>query len=880
MKWIKRLFISSSLAGVLSQILVIAVFATVFSATITITNTSATNYTYLPLSLTVNNDNLATQGYISSAGTDVQLYQSPPLLKRMLVDDRTLFVLPTLSAYGTASVDCTTNNTVEDFDIISGYGGYVTVPDNAALELSSNFSIEANNAYIDTTAGSNKIIVYKPEAIVSSVDTTTTGTINTRIASANSLDFEHSNSDYTEIPDADNLTFNIAGADTVMSITFWVKPEASAQNQAIVAKWDNAGANKEYMILMNSTGTFTCYLATSTGNYISIDSSNSIPDGVWTYVAFTYDGSELHTGMKIYYNGVITATTSGLTGTYTGMPNTAANLRLGDDLSGLCLDGVLSNVKIYQLNLSAAQVAQDYSITYTTFSNLTAYYKLIDGVGNPTDSSGNGHNATANTADWITTGGKAYNTPVSATGITSGEYDFKAGLETPFLWQGFSSTSLAPIVDGLIFNAPLPQSECSSTPFTSIDSTGSTCNVTGASWVENQGYFYDTTDVITHPVSLSSSTDFTINVWVKATAPSAGKTSSIATFLTSSLRGIGIDLSATGKAYFAMREAGGTLSLISCTSSIAGAWHMLTATYDTDTNTMYLYQDGVYVGTASGQVVLSTTAQAIGGASVVSGTGEYFGGYIGEVQVYEETFSAADALQQFNATKHLYTGTGDTYVYSTLTTVPDSTADWTILNGTTVPYCGSFTIDVNGVQQLYFAPNTIIIGTTLPDREATGGVNNGTFTWGTNPASISVEIGRLTFSSTYTSGTSITSPDVVGVVGDGIGSITRPNSDLVMPGNEFYPSVNTIATLSNIPIVMIWWFISFIFALLTLGVVRKYSNSIFAGGLMAVIIMALFCVFGTSATDPNTGGCLEWWQPAVVLIAVITQMVTDRTYSM
>jgi hypothetical protein len=80
------------------------------------------------------------------------------------------------------------------------------------------------------------------------------------------------------------------------------------------------------------------------------------------------------------------------------------------------------------------------------------------------------------------------------------------------------------------------------------------------------------------------------------------------------------------------------------------------------------------------------------------------------VQIYSIPFTQAEVTQQYNATKHQYLGTGDTYVYSTTVSIPNSTANWTILNGSTVPYCGEFEIYVGGVQQLYYAPNDMIRG--------------------------------------------------------------------------------------------------------------------------------------------------------------------------
>jgi hypothetical protein len=181
-----------------------------------------------------------------------------------------------------------------------------------------------------------------------------------------------------------------------------------------------------------------------------------------------------------------------------------------------------------------------------------------------------------------------------------------------------------------------------------------TCTVTGATY-SYLGRTYDgVDDYIDHEYHLSSSQNFTINVWVNATAPTEGKTSSIMSFLTASVRGIGIDIPASGLAVFIMREAGGTSSSVSSTVSIAGSWHMLTATYNTDTNTMEFFVDGVSMGTRAGKVVLTSSLDRIGSNYVVSGAGEYFGGTIGEVEVYSKTLTQSQITQDYNATKWRY----------------------------------------------------------------------------------------------------------------------------------------------------------------------------------------------------------------------------------
>lgn len=73
--------------------------------------------------------------------------------------------------------------------------------------------------------------------------------------------------------------------------------------------------------------------------------------------------------------------------------------------------------------------------------------------------------------------------------------------------------------------------------------------------------------------------------------------------------------------------------------------------------------------------------------------------------------------------------------------IQDVADNWTFMSDAT-PYASSVNIIVDGVLQAWYEPNTMIIGTTLPDRQ--GGDHNGTITWGANPAGILVSVGGIT----------------------------------------------------------------------------------------------------------------------------------------
>lgn len=68
------------------------------------------------------------------------------------------------------------------------------------------------------------------------------------------------------------------------------------------------------------------------------------------------------------------------------------------------------------------------------------------------------------------------------------------------------------------------------------------------------------------------------------------------------------------------------------------------------------------------------------------------------------------------------------------TPVPDNSNAWAMMQNDVLSYADNTSITVNGTQSLYFAPVTIIEGTTLPDRALS---NTGNITWGSNPSGVS-----------------------------------------------------------------------------------------------------------------------------------------------
>ena len=148
------------------------------TAVVTVTESAGTTYANLPITMTVNNSYMATNGFMQSNGLDAAVVGTGGIALPTMIDStQTLFVAPVTKSTQNGFNFTTGNTPVTSMPIIVGNGGYVTTADNAALEPGNNFSIVANG-YLNTTAGASENIVSKTGALQVYVDPSTSGTID------------------------------------------------------------------------------------------------------------------------------------------------------------------------------------------------------------------------------------------------------------------------------------------------------------------------------------------------------------------------------------------------------------------------------------------------------------------------------------------------------------------------------------------------------------------------------------------------------------------------------------------------------------------------------------------------------------------------------
>jgi len=160
----KKLFYGLMLAGMLIMVTASPILAAVYYASVQVQESDGDSYTRLPISASLDNEYLADNNYILATGLDTRVITGSSVeLPHLVVDDRLLFV-SNINANNTYNFKYTTGNTpLADMPVIVGYDGYVTVSDDADLELGDDFEIEFDG-YVDTSAGADKNLVYKEDA--------------------------------------------------------------------------------------------------------------------------------------------------------------------------------------------------------------------------------------------------------------------------------------------------------------------------------------------------------------------------------------------------------------------------------------------------------------------------------------------------------------------------------------------------------------------------------------------------------------------------------------------------------------------------------------------------------------------------------------------
>ena len=314
----------------------------------------------------------------------------------------------------------------------------------------------------------------------------------------------------------------------------------------------------------------------------------NINDGVWHHIVGVAKASS--TTIDMYVDGVLINGIASLL-SWAGTATTNA-LRLGKNYGSAFFKGKLANSKIYNKALSAAEVLQNYEAQKSKFANTIVQQGLVLNLdaGNPYSYAGTG-------SAWYDVSGNSFN----ATLINSPTYTSD---------------------NGGVLNWASANSQYATVP---MSSTLRVASITQEVWV----YLSGTADQVFIGSQYGTSSNNSFAIWVQSGAFAFG-------------------VNTGGNFYYS------TISTVS-----TGVWYHLTHTYNATTQLFYI--NGVLAATfnsaASGNISYDTSNTLLAIGSDFNGTGYnvgpsvYTNGKMPVVRIYNIALSAAQVLQNYNATK-------------------------------------------------------------------------------------------------------------------------------------------------------------------------------------------------------------------------------------
>ena len=206
-----------------------------------------------------------------------------------------------------------------------------------------------------------------------------------------------------------NATLDMERTDS-FTISAWVKLNSYGVTvtSPIVTKWDLVLV-KGYQLRLSATGQIEFLLRQQGGaTQIFIRTTTIVPLNQWVNITLSYDGTSFAAGSTIYLNGVSQAfSIIGNSLAFTTLNN--ANLYIGHLFTNY-MDGLFYNVKMWNIELTALEVGDEYTAK-SNYSNVQSGNLILS-----TDIQGSSWN------------GSEYNIP-DLTGVTTGYVTVNAEIE-------------------------------------------------------------------------------------------------------------------------------------------------------------------------------------------------------------------------------------------------------------------------------------------------------------------------------------------------------------------------------------------------------------------------------------------------------------------
>lgn len=687
----------------LIAIIVVAtpVLAYVYRASYAVSNNSTTAYDMIGVIGDVNNAWMAANGFMNASANDTRIETLAGVARpHMVVDDKTLTAIPSPAFSQTNLYYTTGNSELLSFDIIPGYDGYIAAADNATLELSDNFTYQTTG-WIDTDNGTDKYLVEKSLAFRTFVSPTVSGNVTAEILSA---------ANATEVLRPDG------------HIQCLLPDEAGA---ACNDHWQNVDEVVASDAEWNGIGLAA---VDKTDIYSLEDSANITASDRVDSITVTIRGEEDTNGY--FWVGLeLGGDTTWGTQRTPGLGFTTYNEVLARPGGGAWQLSDLADLRI--MVRCKCDGGGDLSHVSWCYVTVNFSYPVVD-------------------------------VAVTATGVSSGEHSCNV-TAAPLIWSPG---------DVLTFDGSA----------TSNINCGNLYSDIGKLWVS----FW-----IKPGVTFDSGAATDQFIWAK----NVDGTHFVRCYLEADDGKLMVYRYKGVLLYqFAAKNGGADI-----TSWTGGIWYHVITSFSDTAGVRFIVNNGTVVTNASDNNTPNGGEFVIG--DYADGGGFGFVGDIANVTTGTDNLTAAEELllyeniapgdednlwyigegtgtsiESYGSSDN--TGTADSNTvwsrdtrpckfaiiidgtaeggYAPPVDVPDTSGNWTFMAGNSMPYADNITISVNATQQLWYAPTSYIVGTTLPDRQ--GADNDGTFHWGANPTGVTVTLGSTVSSGQPSLGADIDQP--------------------------------------------------------------------------------------------------------------------------
>ena len=145
---------------------------------------------------------------------------------------------------------------------------------------------------------------------------------------------------------------------SAITLAAWYKTDSSG-NDTVIAKFSADGSQKGYKMRMNGSKMQTIFSSDGSSNTVSLADPSDTDDNVWHYAVATNDGTGGANTALLYIDGILVDSETGTASIH----NSTADVHIGDqdeDGNAQPYDGLIAHVAIYNVALSAEDVAQNY----------------------------------------------------------------------------------------------------------------------------------------------------------------------------------------------------------------------------------------------------------------------------------------------------------------------------------------------------------------------------------------------------------------------------------------------------------------------------------------------------------------------------------------